>query len=226
MGLVVSSLMQPTLQEIHVGESWDFSLSGSIPKDLVSLLMVMVHEIGHVLRLGHSNVKSVIMYIWYQDKIRGLDIDDKNAIFQLYGHHLNPSKPAAKPTDTTPVTKPAAPESHNHRLYISHNSFLWKLDLNNLLIPELPDKLDNDVPAGIDPSSISHIFQNSAGDLIAIDKKNHKYYITSFPGLNIKRSFKYLLMLKLTVFFKRILDQLVYFFIVTHIFRLSNILNN
>nr|CAI5855244.1 unnamed protein product [Callosobruchus analis] len=85
----------------------------------------------------------------------------------------------------------AAPEFRNHPLYISHNSFLWKLDLNNLLIPELPDKLDNYVPAGIESSPISHIFQNSAGDLIAIDKKNHKYYITSFPGLNIKRMYEF-----------------------------------
>nr|CAI5861194.1 unnamed protein product [Callosobruchus analis] len=143
-----------------------------------SLLMVMVHEVGHVLGLGHSNVISVIMYPWYQDKVRELDIDDKNAIVQLYGHHgaLNPSKPTAKPTDPTPATKRTT----------KHYSFLWKLDLNNLLIPELPDNLDNYVPTGIEPSSISHIFQNSA-----IDKKNHKYYITSFPGLNIKRMYEF-----------------------------------
>nr|CAI5839619.1 unnamed protein product [Callosobruchus analis] len=193
-----------TCVEIHADrrESWDFSLNGSISKGQVSLLMVMVHEIGHVLGLGHSNVKSAIMYPWYQDNVRGLDIDDKNAIVQLYGHHgaLNPSKPTAETTDPTPAIKhttksksnsksntpsknlcevmypdiifiAAAPEFHNHRLYISHNSFLWKLDLNNLLIPELPDKLDNYVPAEIEPSSfpvsadaeINSVFQTYSG---------------------------------------------------------------
>nr|CAI5850171.1 unnamed protein product [Callosobruchus analis] len=108
-----------TCVEIHVDrrESWDFSLNGSIRKDQVSLLMVMVHEIGHVLGLGHSSVKSAIMYPWYQDKVRGLDIDDKNAIVQLYGHHgaLNPSKPTAETTDPTPATKHTTKSKSNSK---------------------------------------------------------------------------------------------------------------
>nr|CAI5840292.1 unnamed protein product [Callosobruchus analis] len=108
-------------------------------------------------------------------------------------HHgaLNPSKPTAKTTDPTPATKRTTKSKSNSKSNTPSKNICEKLDLTNLLIPELPDKLDNYVPAGIEPPSISHIFQNSAGDLIAIDRKNHKYYITSFPGLNIKRMYEF-----------------------------------
>jgi len=45
---------------------------------------VLLHELGHVAGVGHSDDPNAIMYPSYQKLNRDLDVDDKNAISSLY----------------------------------------------------------------------------------------------------------------------------------------------
>ena len=46
---------------------------------------VSIHEIGHLLGLGHSNVQDAIMFAFYDDNVDSLRQDDIDGIQQLYG---------------------------------------------------------------------------------------------------------------------------------------------
>ncbi|XP_057666778.1 matrix metalloproteinase-2-like [Diorhabda carinulata] len=88
--------------ELHIDadEKWDLSLDGSSSEDQTSLLMVLIHEIGHILGIAHSDIETAIMYPWYQFNIAPkLDEDDKMALEALYGpintYVNNPFKPTS-----------------------------------------------------------------------------------------------------------------------------------
>ncbi|CAH2017258.1 unnamed protein product [Acanthoscelides obtectus] len=76
-----------TCREIHldINERWYFGNNPYIPKNQTSFLMVLVHEIGHALGIAHSASPNAIMFAFYQHEIRGLDVDDINAVQYLYG---------------------------------------------------------------------------------------------------------------------------------------------
>ncbi|CAH1993772.1 unnamed protein product [Acanthoscelides obtectus] len=76
-----------TCREIHldINECWYFGNNPNIPKNQTSFLMVLVHEIGHALGIAHSASPNAIMFAFYQHEIRGLDVDDINAVQYLYG---------------------------------------------------------------------------------------------------------------------------------------------
>ncbi|CAH1984232.1 unnamed protein product [Acanthoscelides obtectus] len=89
-----------TCREIHldINERWYFGNNPNIPKNQTSFLMVLVHEIGHALGIAHSASPNAIMFAFYQHEIRGLDVDDINAVQYLYGRK---NKYDSIPTSTT-----------------------------------------------------------------------------------------------------------------------------
>ncbi|XP_057654728.1 matrix metalloproteinase-2-like [Diorhabda carinulata] len=107
--------------ELHIDadEKWDLSLDGSSSEDQTSLLMVLIHEIGHILGITHSDIETAIMYPWYQFNIAPkLDEDDKMALEALYGpintYVNNPFKPtsALPPTTKTLAHQPNEPDKN------------------------------------------------------------------------------------------------------------------
>ncbi|CAG9818970.1 unnamed protein product [Phaedon cochleariae] len=98
--------------EIHLDaeEKWYLGNSTS-PDDQTNLLMVLIHEIGHALGLGHSGVNTAIMYPWYQASPASFDIDDKRAIEYLYGQKTENYQPTT--TSTTQTTESQKPISQH-----------------------------------------------------------------------------------------------------------------
>ncbi|XP_050500759.1 matrix metalloproteinase-18-like [Diabrotica virgifera virgifera] len=75
------------------------------------------------------------------------------------------------------------PQFKNHHMYIIHEGFVWKNDLNGHMVPNNPEHLSTYLPKQI--RNISHVFQNIAGNLIVAS--NNTIYSVSFPSITISR---------------------------------------
>ncbi|CAI9772021.1 unnamed protein product [Fraxinus pennsylvanica] len=84
-GGVLSHAFQPTNGRMHFDASEDW-IVGSLPRT-IDIVSVALHEIGHLLGLGHTNIPDAIMYpnIRYAMVKRTLHQDDIDGIRTLYG---------------------------------------------------------------------------------------------------------------------------------------------
>ena len=78
----------------------------------VDLYSVVLHEVGHALGLGHSDVPGAVMYPYYR-QASGLTADDVAGIQALYGSGgapaADPGTPALPPPDPSTPSEPATP---------------------------------------------------------------------------------------------------------------------
>lgn len=72
-------------QQLHFNENYSFDTTGNT-HDLMS---VALHEIGHVLCIGHSNDYSAVMYPSYKGVQRTLSKDDWLAGWSMYPYQTN-----------------------------------------------------------------------------------------------------------------------------------------
>lgn len=85
----------PTDGRFHLDEAEDWVVSGDVTEssdsNAVDLESVAVHEIGHLLGLGHSSVEEAIMYPTISSKTRKVELaeDDVEGIQSLYGSNPN-----------------------------------------------------------------------------------------------------------------------------------------
>jgi hypothetical protein len=77
--------------ELHFDDDESWSLDGSG----IDLITVAAHEIGHLLGIEHSTVLSALMYPYYSGIRRYLDLDDKQAVWELYGYPCSISGPSS-----------------------------------------------------------------------------------------------------------------------------------
>ncbi|KAK4479738.1 hypothetical protein RD792_015270 [Penstemon davidsonii] len=94
----------PTVGRLHLDgdENWiiDGDFLNSSPYSAVDLESVAVHEIGHLLGLGHSSVEEAIMYPTISSGTRKVELsnDDIMGVQELYGS--NPNYNGSNPTLT------------------------------------------------------------------------------------------------------------------------------
>ncbi len=108
---------EPVAGDMHLDadENWNIG-SG------VDVFSVALHETGHALGLGHSDLPGAVMYPYYK-QVAGLAADDIAGIRSLYGERTTPavdptpaspgtpSLPPTTPPLTPPLRPPAAPPS-------------------------------------------------------------------------------------------------------------------
>ncbi len=93
---------EPVAGDLHLNDSETWGVQNNI-----DLFSVALHEIGHALGLGHSDVPGAVMYPYYK-VVTGLSSDDIAAIQALYGTAGSSGGGTAPPAPAPPVS-PAPP---------------------------------------------------------------------------------------------------------------------
>jgi hypothetical protein len=100
---------EPLAGDIHVNTAFAWSIGGTW-----DIFSVLLHEAGHSLGLGHSDVPGAVMYPYYQSA-QGLHADDVESIRRIYaaaGSGPSPQPPANPAPAPNPlslqITAPAA----------------------------------------------------------------------------------------------------------------------
>ena len=75
----------PIHGDAHFDEAESWSITIPLPSGRIDLVTVAAHEFGHSLGLGHSNVRSALMFPSYSGPHRFLNADDINGVRSLYG---------------------------------------------------------------------------------------------------------------------------------------------
>jgi hypothetical protein len=100
---------EPVAGDMHFNDAQTWGVGNN-----VDLFSVALHEAGHALGLGHSDIPSAVMYPYYKLST-GLTSDDIAAIQALYGvpgsQPITPNPPATPPTPPTTPAPPAPPVS-------------------------------------------------------------------------------------------------------------------
>lgn len=77
-----------------------------------------------------------------------------------------------------------APEFSNYRLYVLNGPKLWRIDINDNVIPSKPEELKDYLPKTI--KNISHVFQDTVTNNLMVISQN-QIYAAQFPGLSIQQ---------------------------------------
>jgi hypothetical protein len=88
---------------IHLNREKNWTLDGAAAgDDQIDLFTALLHEIGHVLGLEHTQAAEAVMFAGYQASREALGDEDIAAIRQLYGDDQGLIEPVAPPVDATP----------------------------------------------------------------------------------------------------------------------------
>jgi hypothetical protein len=96
---------EPLAGDMHLDaeEAWRIGAS-------IDVYSVVLHELGHSLGLGHSDLPSAVMYPFYKQSST-LTADDIEGLQALYGAPQDAVSPVPPSTPTVPSTPPDAPPS-------------------------------------------------------------------------------------------------------------------
>lgn len=168
--------------EIHINldQKWYYKNDSNVNYDQISLLYVLIHEIGHALGILHSHDSNSIMYSTYSLKI-GVDInlgfDDQLAIQALYGLPKTTEKTTTYKTIPDKTTEQNEVDLCkikyvnkfvivNKKIYIVHGKMFWKLEDDNYESPSLLTDWLNFIPSYF--NKIYGMYQRPSGNVVLI----------------------------------------------------------
>lgn len=97
---------EPIAGDMHLNDANTWGIGSN-----VDLFSVALHEAGHALGLGHSDLPTAVMYPYYK-QVTGLSAEDIGAVLKLYAAQTNPAPPASGPpassSNPTASNPPAA----------------------------------------------------------------------------------------------------------------------
>jgi len=94
-----------TIDEADVAWSTNSRIDWTLGNTGIDVQTVLLHELGHVLGLGHSEVTEAVMFASYQGLRHALHPDDECGIQELYGTPCSsPPPPPPPPTPGTPTS--------------------------------------------------------------------------------------------------------------------------
>ncbi|XP_067952028.1 matrix metalloproteinase-21-like [Watersipora subatra] len=115
-------------RDVHFDNSEPYTIHLSSP-DRISLLLVAVHELGHVIGLNHSDVDTSVMNAIYHRKLRGdfeLDPHDRREVRRAYGSCHGRFDTAFDYVRTKPGTK----NSRIFNTYFFRGDHYWRYENN------------------------------------------------------------------------------------------------
>ncbi|KAI3872532.1 hypothetical protein MKX03_012231 [Papaver bracteatum] len=120
----------PQNDRFHGAEDWivDGDVSTTTIRSAVDLESVVVHEIGHLLGLGHSSVEESIMYPMISSRKKKVVLrdDDIQGIQVLYGGNPNYNGTSLIPSSTTTQSHQEREESSNGGVQnLNIRSYWW-----------------------------------------------------------------------------------------------------
>lgn len=210
-GLVLAHAYFPAMgdnqQEIHLNEDFDSELRELDASGYSKLFKILVHEIGHVLGVQHTEDENSVMFGIFNDKtpFNSLSNHEINAVGKLYGYPtVAPTHSPARLTTTTTTTtkKPIVtlppPDLCqlndinkfviiNGRMYILHKQYMWPVNMKERYYeaPILIRSWFKFLPA--DFNEITAVYQEPAGDIVALVQ--NQLYIIDSSTLLVKSGF-------------------------------------
>ena len=99
---------EPIAGDVHLDDDEEWVIGPDLSVRSVDLFSVSLHELGHALGLGHSDVPGSVMYPYYR-RATALTQEDTNAIRRLYAAASETPDPSSPPTAplALAVTNPA-----------------------------------------------------------------------------------------------------------------------
>lgn len=96
---------EPIAGDMHFNDANAWGIGSNI-----DLFSVALHETGHALGLGHSDLPTAVMYPYYR-QVEGLSQEDVGAVLRLYAKQANPpaANPPSPPAASNPPANPPAP---------------------------------------------------------------------------------------------------------------------
>ncbi|CAG5011470.1 unnamed protein product [Parnassius apollo] len=205
-GHVVAHAFPPPHGAMHFDddELWGDGANDDTDDDVTDFFAVAVHEIGHALGLSHSNVKSSVMYPYYQVPVEKLHMDDILGMQELY---LKDELPASAESTESPGQSRSSLAPHftkadysdeedlpdlcftnydtiqviQGKIYVFEEEWVWVLSERQRIDPGFPRRF-HDVFIGLPKhvTSIKTVYEKLNGNIVVFSGRVYWEFSSTF----------------------------------------------